>query len=183
MLTGEYAWRKRGTGILPGNAPLIIEPGRPTLANVLRGAGYTPGVIGKWHLGLGRAGLDWNSEIKPGPLELGFDYCFLMPATGDRVPCVYVENHRVVGLDPKDPLQVSFAEYIGDEPTGKMNPELLRLRPSHGHDQTIVNGVSRIGYSSGGRSARWSDEDMADVYVRQATGFIEKVREHIQRGR
>ncbi len=174
MLTGEYAWRKRGTGVLPGNAPLIIEPGRLTLASVLKDAGYQTGVVGKWHLGLGTTNLDWNADIKPGPLELGFTWSFLMPATGDRVPCVYVENHRVVGLDPKDPLRVSFGEFIGDEPTGKRNPELLRVHPSHGHDFTIVNGVSRIGYSAGGKSARWVDEDMADVYVQKAAAFIEK---------
>jgi arylsulfatase A-like enzyme/outer membrane protein assembly factor BamB len=174
MLTGEYAWRRRGTGVLPGDAPLIIEPGRVTLPSVLHRAGYQTGLIGKWHLGLGRTNLNWNSEIKPGPLEVGFDYCFLMPATGDRVPCVYVENHRVVGLNPADPLKVSFAEYIGEEPTGKDHPELLKLRPSHGHDQTIINGISRIGYSSGGQSARWVDEDMADTYVKKATEFIER---------
>ncbi len=177
MLTGEYAWRKRGTGVLPGDAPLIIEPGRTTLASVLKGAGYTTGIIGKWHLGLGRGGLDWNGEITPGPLELGFDYCFLMPATGDRVPCVYVENHRVLGLDAADPLKVSFSEYIGEEPTGKEHPELLKVQPSHGHDQTIVNGISRIGYMSGGKSARWSDEDMMGKYVERATAFIEQHRE------
>ncbi len=174
MLTGEYAWRKRGTGILTGDAPLIIESGRQTMATVMRRAGYKTGVVGKWHLGLGATKLDWNSDIKPGPLELGFEYCFLMPATGDRVPCVYVENHRVIGLDPKDPIKVSFGEYIGNEPTGKKNPELLKVHPSHGHDFTIVNGVSRIGYSSGGKSAQWLDEDMADDFVKKATDFIEK---------
>ena len=71
-----------------------------------------------------------------------------------------------------DPLRVSFSEYIGDEPTGKEHPELLRLKPSHGHDQTIVNGVSRIGYMSGGKAARWNDEDMADTYVKKAVDFI-----------
>ena len=174
MLTGEYAWRKKGTGILTGDAALIIEPNRTTMASLLRDAGYKTGIVGKWHLGLGNGGLDWNSEIKHGPLELGFDYCFLMPATGDRVPCVYVENHRVLGLDPADPIKVSFREYIGDEPTGKKNPELLKVHPSHGHDQSIVNGVSRIGYMSGGKAARWVDEDMADAYVKKADEFIAK---------
>ena len=174
MLTGEYAWRKRGTGVLPGNAPLIIEPGRATMASVLQKAGYKTGVVGKWHLGLGRAGMDWNGEIKPGPLEIGFDYSFLMPATGDRVPCVYVENHHVVGLDSADPLKVSFGEPIGNEPTGKKNPELLKLRPSHGHDFTIINGVSRIGYQSGGKSAVWNDEEMADIFVSRANAFLEQ---------
>ena len=177
MLTGEYAFRRRGTGVLPGNAPLIIEPGRPTMASVLKKGGYKTGVVGKWHLGLGGAGMDWNGEIKPGPLELGFDYCFLMPATGDRVPCVYVENHRVVGLVPADPLKVSFREKVGAEPTGKEHPELLKVHPSHGHDQTIVNGVSRIGYSTGGKSAQWQDEDMADMFVKKAAAFIEESKE------
>ncbi len=176
MLTGEYAWRKQGTGVLPGDARLIIEPGRTTLASILRDAGYKTGVVGKWHLGLGEGNVDWNRDIRPGPLDIGFDYCFLIPATGDRVPCVYVENRRVVGLDSNDPIQVSYKEKIGNEPTGKENPELLKMHPSHGHDMTIVNGISRIGYMTGGKAARWVDEDIADVITRKATSFIEENR-------
>ena len=109
---------RKGREFLPGNASLIIAPGRTTLASQLKRAGYATGVVGKWHLGLGTGNLDWNGEIKPGPLEVGFDYGFIIPATGDRVPCVYVENHRVAGLDPHDPIRVSYGKPIGELPTG-----------------------------------------------------------------
>lgn len=174
MLTGEYAWRRQGTGIARGDAPLIIDPKRKTLANVFDGLGYQKGVVGKWHLGLGNDGMDWNGEIKPGPLELGFDYCYLIPATGDRVPTVYVENHHVVNLDPADPISVSFGKPLTALPTGKDHPELLKMHPSHGHNQTIINGISRIGYMSGGKTAWWKDEDMADDITEKAVEFIEK---------
>jgi arylsulfatase A-like enzyme len=178
MLTGEYAWRRKGTGIARGDAPLIIDPETITLADIFKEGGYHTGVIGKWHLGLGpEGGPDWNGIIKPGPLELGFDDAFLIPATGDRVPCVYVENHRVVNLDPRDPIKVSFRQRIGDEPIGKENPGLLKMHPSHGHDRTIINGISRIGYMSGGNKARWKDEDMADTITERALRFMEARRQ------
>jgi arylsulfatase A-like enzyme len=177
MLTGEYAWRRKGTNILPGDASLIISPKSPTLPSLLRAAGYATGVVGKWHLGLGQGSVDWNGEIKPGPLEIGFDYAFLIPATGDRVPCVYVENHHVVGLDPDDPIEVSYQRPVGDEPTGHKNPELLKMKLTGGHDKTIVNGISRIGWMSGGKSARWIDENMADDITAKAVQFIENHRQ------
>lgn len=174
LLTGQYPWRKKGTGILPGDANLIIEPGSFTLPALFKQAGYMTGVVGKWHLGLGEGKIGWNAEIKPGPREIGFDYSFLIPATGDRVPCVYVENQRVVGLDPADPIRVSYGEKVGDEPTGKEHPELLKMKLSRGHDFTIVNGISRIGYMTGGKAARWVDEEMADTIAKKACDFIEK---------
>jgi arylsulfatase A-like enzyme len=177
LMTGEYAWRKKGTNVLPGDANLIVEPGRTTLPGMLKKALYTTAAIGKWHLGLGKGKIDWNGEIRPGPLEIGFDHCFLIPATGDRVPCVYVEDHRVAGLDPKDPIQVSYGKPVGDEPTGKSRPDLLKMKLSRGHDNTIVDGISRIGYMTGGKAARWKDEDMADTLTARAVRFIEKNRD------
>ena len=183
LLTGKYPWRQAGTGILPGNAPLIIDPKHATLPLLLKKAGYATGLIGKWHLGLGgQDGPDWNGELKPGPLEVGFDYAFFQPSTSDRVPCVYVENHRVVGLDPKDPIRVSYGQPMGDEPTGRDHPELCRMGLSFymngmGHSGTIIDGISRIGYMTGGHAARWKDEDKADVLTAKGVEFIEQHRD------
>ncbi len=176
LMTGVYSWRQKpGSSIAPGDEPLTIPTNSTTLPSLLKQAGYRTGAVGKWHLGLGgEGGPDWNADIKPGPLELGFDYAFFMPATGDRVPCVYVENHRVVGLDPNDPIKVSYKEKIGNEPTGAERPDLLKLKPTHGHDNTIINGVSRIGWMTGGKTARWVDEDMGDTYTKKALAFIEQ---------
>ena len=174
LLTGKYAWRKEGTGIAPGDASLLIPTNITTLPGMLQNAGYKTGVIGKWHLGLGgEKGPDWNGDIKPGPLEIGFDYSFLIPATGDRVPCVFVENHNVIGLDKNDPIIVDYKKPVDSTaPSGKKNPELLRMLPSHGHDESIVNGVSRIGYMKGGTAALWRDEDFATTFLNKAENFI-----------
>lgn len=179
LLTGEYAWRRKGTGIATGDAGSIIRPERYTLADVFKNAGYQTAVVGKWHLGLGdKTGTqDWNGHITPGPSDIGFDYSFILAATGDRVPCVYVENERVINFDPRDPISVSYKENFPGEPTGKLNPELLKMHPSHGHDMSIVNGISRIGYMKGGKSALWKDEEMADVITAKAIEYIEKSKD------
>ncbi|HTN73969.1 MAG TPA: arylsulfatase [Pirellulaceae bacterium] len=177
FLTGQYAWRHApGSGIMSGVTPLCIPTSRATIASTLKQAGYKTGVVGKWHLGFGAEGdTNYNAPLKPGPLEIGFDYAFLMPATGDRVPTVYVKNHEVVGLDANDPLQLNYKAKIGTEPTGKENPDLLtNQRPSAGHDNTIVNGISRIGWMAGGQAARWVDEDIADTFAKEAVAFIER---------
>jgi arylsulfatase A-like enzyme len=174
FMTGRYAWRQPGTGIAAGNATLLIPVGTPTVASVLKAAGYRTGIVGKWHLGLGETPPDFNREIKPGPNELGFDYSFIIPATGDRTPCVFVEDRFVVGLDPKDPIAVSYGQRIGSDPTGVERPDLLKIKAGPGHGQAIINGISRIGYMTGGQKARWVDEDIADTLTKKAVAFIER---------
>lgn len=175
MLTGTYAFRSQGTGIAAPNAPAIIKPGTETIASVLKRAGYATGVVGKWHLGLGgESGPDWNGELKPGPLEIGFDSCFLLPTTNDRVPQVYVSDHRVLNLDPADPLWVGDKKPSDDHPTGISHRDTLKMDWSHGHNATIHNGISRIGFYTGGHAARFRDEDLADKWVEKSVEFIER---------
>lgn len=181
MLTGNYAFRKARTGIAPPNAPAIIKPGTETVASILKRAGYATAVVGKWHLGLGaegkdgsEGGPDWNGELNPGPLEIGFDSCFLLPTTNDRVPQVYVQDHRVLNLDAKDPLWVGRKKPAEDHPTGITHRDTLKMDWSHGHNSTIHNGISRIGFYTGGHAARFRDEDLADKWVEKSNEFMEK---------
>ncbi len=178
LLTGTYAFRGERTGIAPPNSPAIIAPGTETIASILQRAGYATAVIGKWHLGLGGPdGPDWNGDLKPGPLEIGFDHCFLLPTTNDRVPQVYVQDHRVPNLDPADPLWVGDKKPSPDHPTGITHRDTLKMDWSHGHNSTIHNGISRIGFYTGGHAARFRDEDLADEWVQRSVEFIEKHRE------
>ncbi|WP_026776094.1 arylsulfatase [Polaribacter sp. Hel_I_88] len=178
LLTGSYAFRNNAA-ILEGDAPLIIDTKKETLPKMLQKAGYKTGVVGKWHLGLGNGKIDWNKRVGLGPKEVGFDYSFLIPATGDRVPTVFLENQRVVNLDPKDPITVSYGTRIdGGYPLGREVPEMLKMHTDPYHQGAITNGISRIGHMKGGKSALWIDEKIPFVLSEKATDFINKEKEN-----
>ncbi len=174
LLTGVYPWRNKRAKILPGTAPLIIDTTQITIPKMLKEKGYHTGIVGKWHLGLGTGNVNWNETVSPGPNEVGFDYSYIMAATQDRVPTVYIENGDVVGLDPNDPIEINYKKNFEGQPTGKDNPELLTMKWHHGHNSSIVNGIPRIGYMKGGEAAKWSDVDMADHFLKGAQDYVTK---------
>ena len=165
LLTGRYCWRTWLTrSALSSDAPLLIEEDRPTVASVLRSAGYYTAHIGKWHLGFGReddyaknregqgepnswrsrkGGPDWNGQLKPGPLEVGFDYYYGLPIVNSYPPYVFVENHRVVGLDQDDPIGRMESRYLGE--------------------------------MQGGKAARWKDNELALELTAKTVSQVEKL--------
>lgn len=134
-----------------------------------------PSANGIWAWETRQAGQDWNAPLPAALGDLGFDYHYIMAATADRVPCVFIENGKVANYDPSDPIEVSYTKNFPGEPTGKDNPELLyNLHPSNGHDMSIVNGISRIGFMKGGGKALWKDENIADSITVHAIDFIKQ---------
>jgi arylsulfatase A len=139
LLTGRYAWRSRlKSGVLGGLSPLLIEPGRLTVASLLRGEGYHTACIGKWHLGMdwqvkeGRAvrelGIEspdqvWNVEfarpIRNGPNSVGFDWFFGISASLDMVPYAYIENDRLTHVPDRDS---DFPWFLGRERRTRRGP-------------------------------------------------------------
>jgi arylsulfatase A-like enzyme len=178
LLTGMYPWKNKDAKILPGDAPLLISTKQTTLPKTLAKAGYQTAIIGKWHLGLGSGNVDWNTTIKPSPNEVGFDESYILAATQDRVPTVYIENGNVVNLDKNDPIEVNYKKNFEGEPTAKTNPEMTTMKWHHGHNNSIVNGIPRIGYMKGGEAAKWSDIDMADHFLGKAQSYVKTHKEN-----
>ena len=181
LLTGEYAWRRPRTDVAPGDAGMIIQPTQFTMADMFKSVGYSTCAIGKWHLGLGAetGKQDWNAPLPAALADIGFDHHYIMAATADRVPCVFIEDGKVANYDPSAPIEVSYFKNFPGEPTGKDNPELCyNMKSSHGHNMSIVNGIGRIGYMKGGGKALWKDENIADSITTHAIDFIKKNSVH-----
>lgn len=174
LLTGMYPWRNKDAKILPGTAPLLISTEQQTLPKMLKKQGYQTAIVGKWHLGLGTGIINWNERVSPGPNEVGFDESYILAATQDRVPTVYIENGNVVGLDPEDPISVDYEHNFKGEPTAITNPEMVKMKWHHGHNNSIVNGIPRIGFMKGGDSAKWSDVDIADTFLGKAQTYVKE---------
>lgn len=123
ILSGTYLWHARRKN----DYSLYFHEGQVTLPSLLKSAGYRTAALGKWHNGFGRMGdPDWNGELKPGPLEIGFDSFFGTPKTHNEPPLVFVENHRVVGLDPADPISIDKTKGPHGEMSGGAKAQAAR---------------------------------------------------------
>ena len=179
LLTGIFGFRD-GVSILAPTAALTISENAYTLPDMLKDAGYNTAVIGKWHLGIGNGGdsIDWNGVVSPSPLEIGFDYSYILPTTNDRVPCVYLEDHHIVNLDPADPLHVHNSSYAAVNVPGSTKyphndvSAQTYYTASNSHNNSIIGGIGRIGYMSGGKTALWDDETMALTLLQKAKDYI-----------
>lgn len=155
LLTGRYPARQGNLwGPVFLKSPLVVDPERTTLADVLHEAGYATACIGKWHLGFGTTSpTDWNAPLKPGPLELGFDEYFGVPVVNSHPPFVYVENHHVVGLTEDDPF------VYGETANTRTFEEKM--------------GISDIGGATAAH-ARYDDELVGTTLTARATDWVRK---------
>jgi len=132
LLTGEYAWRKKIWGPLhPTKSGLVIDTKIMTLPRLLQGNGYATACVGKWHLGFTKGPHNYNGPLKPGPLEVGFDYYYGIPQVNSGPPFVYVENHKVVGYDPKDPFVPGKAPKTPQYPEKNLRPIIGGAAAAH----------------------------------------------------
>jgi len=174
LFTGMYPWKNRKAKILPGNAPLLIGENQFTIGKMFQSKGYKTAAIGKWHMGMGKGNPDWNSTVTPGAKEVGFDYSYLIAATCDRVPTAFIENGNVANLAKGDSMFVDYIHPFPGEPTAITNPELMTKQQgtNNDHHDTVINGIPRIGFMKGGRSACWVDENIADTLLIHAENFV-----------
>ena len=106
VLTGRYNWRSTmKRGVLGGYSEPLIPLERRTVASILKDQDYETACIGKWHLGWtwnnienGNEQVDFSKPITHGPVDLGFDYFYGIPASLDMPPYVYVENNMPTAI-------------------------------------------------------------------------------------
>ncbi len=150
VLTGRYCWRTSlKHEVLGTTSPLHIEPDRLNLASLLKKHGYKTAAVGKWHLGYGDAPVtDYTNELKPGPLEIGFDYHLGVPANHGDIAGIYVENHRVVGLR---------SAKLSPGKTGKnfKNKPFLGLDAPHRVDEEVMPFITT-------RAIEWLERQSSD---------------------
>ena len=171
LLTGEYPVRANGGsgvwGPAPITSPLIVDTEKTTIADVFKNSGYDTAAFGKWHLGFGEGTNKWQEPLRPGPQDLGFDYYFGMPVVNSAPPYVYVENDRVVGSDPDDPLVLLGRGAKGATPITPIPPEAAQ-RSSNvfagANEAHKLFNDYQVGTTLAKKSVEWINEHKDDPF-------------------
>jgi len=174
LLTGEYPLRINNYSPVFCQSQLIIDAKKTTLASMLKRKGYVTACVGKWHLGFGSAPKpDWNQDLKPGPLELGFDYFYGIPVVNSHPPFVYVENHKVVGLEADDPLVYKKGGKTHGKPYPEKNtahPKMLGLIGAKAAHDFYVDEESAVHLT--GKALEWMNEQNEPFFLYYASHNI-----------
>ena len=146
LMTGRYCWRTPLISeVLSTVAPLHIETTRLTVASMLKSQGYNCAAVGKWHLGYGTAEkCDFTKELKPGPLEIGFDYHFGVPSNHGDITGTYVENHWVYGLNKESPSAPSPPYVTMGQQKGKTVKTLDLNAPKRIDDEVMATLTDKL---------------------------------------
>ncbi len=125
LMTGRYCWRSRlKRGVLNGYSDHLIQEDRLTLARFLKGQGYHTGVVGKWHLGLDfkrletHTSIDYKMPVRWGPNDFGFNESFVIPASLDFPPYVYIKNQQITTVPETIQPKEGFPAYLREGPIG-----------------------------------------------------------------
>lgn len=171
LISGAYPIRaKNHKGVSGPCAPrseLLIDTEKETIASVLKKKGYATACIGKWHLGFGKGNLNWNTPLRPGPIDIGFDYYFGMPVVNSSPPYVYVENDRIVGFESDDPIR--------ELPRGSTSEKIFPMPKLP--DGASTRSPNRF---EGGKKAHelFVEEEVAAKFTEQAVNWIKKEKEN-----
>ncbi|MGJ8722914.1 MAG: sulfatase family protein [Roseibacillus sp.] len=170
LLTAEYPFRKSIYAPIFLKNKLIIPEDAYTVADLMKGAGYQTGIIGKWHLGFqDKTPVDWNAPLKPGPLELGFDYYYGVPTVNSHPPFVYVENHHVVGhvydSDSPDYDPFDYQKGAGTQGYTEKHHEKLKLDDIGGSKAAhALFKDHKVGLHLAEKAVDWIDSNKEDPF-------------------
>lgn len=183
LLTGRYFFRTtRQRGHYWGYLPPYIETERETIGDLLQKSGYTTACIGKWHLGLnwqkkdetlpliphperlGYTNVDFNSLVSGGPNDLGFDYSFIIPASLDMPPYVFIRNNKVV--DSEILLTADVYPKRLDDTVGAWDKKHT--------DKNDIYWERGVWWRNGEMSKSFKIEECLDVITREGIAFIER---------
>ena len=182
LLTGRYAFRSvSGRKVVSGFKNPVIENDRETMASLLKKAGYTTACIGKWHLGVtwqakekseeicynretGHSNVDYQNGILKGPGDYGFDYSFILPASLDMPPYLFIRDHKVI-----DPTMTLTSERY----PRRLDSTVYSWDKKHTREQDIYWGKG-VWWREGEISRSFHVEKCLEDIINESISYIDR---------